>query len=285
LIVFFVVFTAALGTALWLMFGPFVRRARRRRQARESFPSQWRSWLEQHVPLYVRLPEELRQRLRDIVAIFVHEKTFVGCDGLVVTDMMKVIIAGHAGILVLNRPGVPFARLYDELHSILVYPAPFVVPETRHEGSGLVSEGHRVLLGQAFQSSRIILSWENIEQPQPLGHNVVLHEFAHYLDMEDDTMDGAPELGAKDAYRQWSEVFWREFQRLRNDLGAGQPTLLDPYAATAPAEFFAVVTEFFFEQPQALEREHPTLYDQLRRYFRLDPARWALPLTPVLELH
>src|SRR5262245_8191597 len=108
------------------MFTPFVRRARRHRQARAPFPAQWEGWLTQHVPLYARLPERLQQRLRDIVAIFVREKTFVGCDGLVMTDMMKVIIAAHAGILVLNRPGVPFARLYDELYSILVYPAPFV---------------------------------------------------------------------------------------------------------------------------------------------------------------
>jgi len=102
----------------------------------------------------------------------------------------------------------------------------------------------------------------------------VLHEFAHYLDMEDETMDGAPGLGSARAYREWSQVFWEEFDRLRVALGTGQPTFLDPYAASAPAEFFAVVTEAFFEKPRELELQHAGLYEQLRRYYRVDPARW-----------
>jgi MtfA peptidase len=278
-IVFILIFATALGTALWLTFSPFLRRWQRRKILARPFPAEWNHWLTNHVPAYSRVPESLRERLRQIVAIFVAEKEFVGCDGLVVTDRMKVVIAGHAGLLIINRPRVPVERLYDELYSILVYPAPFIVPETRPDMGGVVSEGHRVLLGQAWQSRRILLSWENIEQPQAPGHNVVLHEFAHYLDMEDDMMDGAPHVGSELAYRQWSEAFWREFQLLRANLVAGQVTLLDPYAATAPAEFFAVVTEFFFERPTELEREHPTLYEQLRRYFRLDPARWLGPVT------
>lgn len=87
-------------------------------------------------------------------------------------------------------------------------------------------------------------------------------------------MDGAPGLGDKAAYEQWSAVFWDEYERLRANIGAGQPTLLDPYAATDPAEFFAVVTEVFFGQPAELEQQHPGLYQQLRAYYRLDPARW-----------
>jgi Mlc titration factor MtfA (ptsG expression regulator) len=187
---------------------------------------------------------------------------------------MRVVIAANACLLVINRPGIPQRNLYDDLYSILVYPTAFIVPETFRHENGLVTTGHRVLSGQAWDSRRIILSWEDIEQASGSGHNVVLHEFAHYLDMEDETMDGAPGLASPDAYRQWSQTFWREFDRLREDLHNGLPTLIDPYAATAPAEFFAVVTEVFFQRPRELATMHASLYEQLRRYYRLDPAQW-----------
>ena len=166
----------------------------------------------------------------------------------------------------------------DDLFSILVYPTAFVVPHTHRDGHGVVTEGQRVLSGQAWDSRRIIVSWQDIEDGLATGHNVVLHEFAHYLDMEDETMDGAPGLGSLRAYHEWSSVFWAEYERLRAALGAGQPTFLDPYAASEPAEFFAVVTEAFFEKPRELEMQHAGLYEQLRRYYRVDPARWEVPV-------
>ena len=266
---------AIVAAAFWLLGIPKLRAYRRRKWARQPLPPQWRGWLEQHVPVYHRLPAELRERLHGLTQIFVREKSFVGCNGLEVTDRMRVVIAAHACTLVLNRPGVPHRMLYDELLSILIYPTPFIVPELQSHGAGVVSQGHRVLSGQAWDSRRIILSWEDVEVPGAVGQNVVLHEFAHYLDMEDETMDGAPGLGSKEAYQQWSRVFWEEYDRLRYNLQFGLPTLLNPYAATAPAEFFAVVTEVFFEQPQELEAQHAALYQQLRKYYRLDPARWV----------
>lgn len=249
----------------------------RRRLAlgRKPLPPQWVQWLERDVTAYRRLPTELRERLHALIQIFVQQKSFVGCNGLVVTDHMRVVIAANACLLVINRPGVPREHLYDDLYSILVYPTPFIVPETHRDQHGLVTQGHRVLSGQAWDSRRIILSWEDIELSHSTGHNVVLHEFAHYLDMEDETMDGAPGLGSKAAYEQWSTIFWDEYDRLRADIQAGAPTLIDPYAATAPAEFFAVVTEVFFGQPLELEAQHARLYQQLRKYYRVDPARWA----------
>lgn len=271
--VFFAI--AAIAAAVfWLLGIPKLRERRRRRRAAQPFPVQWRLWLEQHIGVYRRLPAPLRERLHGLTQVFVHEKAFVGCNGLEVSDRMRVVIAAQACLLVLNRPGVPHRTLYDELLSILVYPTPFIVPELRSHGGGLVSEEQRVLSGQAWDSRRILLSWEDVELPGGAGNNVVLHEFAHYLDMEDETMDGAPGLGSKDAYQQWSRVFWEEYDRLRHDLQAGVPTLLNPYAATAPAEFFAVVTEVFFEQPRELEAQHQALYQQLQKYYRLDPARW-----------
>jgi Mlc titration factor MtfA (ptsG expression regulator) len=272
---YLLVIAAIVAAVFWLIGVPALKGHRRVALGRKPLPQQWVQWLEQDVAAYRRLPAELRERLQALIHIFVRQKQFVGCNALVVTDRMRVVIAANACLLVVNRPGVPREHLYDDLYSILVYPTPFIVPETRRDQHGLVTEGHRVLSGQAWDSRRIILSWEDIELAHPTGHNVVLHEFAHYLDMEDETMDGAPGLGSKAAHEQWSTIFWAEYDRLRADIQAGTPTLIDPYAATAPAEFFAVVTEVFFGQPVELEAQHAGLYQQLRKYYRLDPARWA----------
>jgi len=265
----------AVGIAAWFVAGEaWWRRRRRAALGGQAFPPHWQDWLRARTSIYARVPPELRPRLHALIQIFVGEKSFVGCNGLTVTEEMRVVIAAYACLLVVNRPDVPRAHFYDDLFSILVYPTPFIVPHTHRDGHGVVTEGQRVLSGQAWDSRRIIVSWQDIEDGLTTGHNVVLHEFAHYLDMEDETMDGAPGLGSARAYREWSKVFWEEFDRLRVALGTGQPTFLDPYAASAPAEFFAVVTEAFFEKPRELELQHAGLYEQLRRYYRVDPARW-----------
>lgn len=265
---------AVLAAAAWFIGQPWLRRRRRLATAAQPFPEQWRQWLLARTTLYQRLPPSLRERLHGLIHIFVREKTFVGCNDLIVTDEMRVLVAAYACLLVVNRRDVPHAHFYDELFSILVYPTPFIVPETQHIDHGVVTEGHRVLSGQAWDSRRIILSWQDIEESLSGGHNVVLHEFAHYLDMEDETMNGAPGLGSVRAYEEWSQVFWAEYDQLRTDILAGKTTSLDPYAATEPAEFFAVATEAFFQQPHELELQHAGLYGQLRKYYRVDPARW-----------
>ncbi|MGH8174952.1 MAG: zinc-dependent peptidase [Steroidobacter sp.] len=265
----------ALAAAAWLVALPILRSRRRRRLTRRILPQEWRDWLTNRLPMYGRLPSELRDRLHGLIAVFIHEKRFVGCNDLVVTDEMRVMVAAYACLLVVNRPEVPHAHFYDDLFSILVYPTPFVVPQSHHDEDGVVTESRDVLSGQAWDSRRIILSWQDIEESSTGTQNVVLHEFAHYLDMEDESMDGAPGLGGSRAYEQWSEVFWDEYERLCDQVEAGADTFLDPYAASEPAEFFAVVTEAFFMQPQELESHHPGVYEQLRKYYRVDPARWV----------
>ena len=265
----------AVGALFWWAGVPALRERQRLALSRKPLPDEWRGWLQQDVAVYRHLPDALREKLHGLIQIFVAQKTFVGCNGLTVTDRMRVIIAANACLLVMNRPGVPQKNLYDELFSILIYPGAFIVPEVTAMGGGVVQHGHRVLSGQAWDSRRIILSWEDIEQPPGSGHNVVMHEFAHYLDMEDETMDGAPGLPSSNAYREWSQTFWQEFRRLRQELSYGMPTVIDPYGATAPAEFFAVVTEVFFQRPHELANAHPQLYGQLLKYYRLDPAQWS----------
>ena len=284
MILFVLLIIIGLGTATWLTVEPRIKRKRRERWQREPFPENWDRMLLEHVAFYRWLPEPLRKRLQGLIQVFVREKTFVGCNDLVLTDEMRVIIAAHACLLVINRARVPAEGLYDDLFSILVYPSAFVVAETRALGHGLIAEGRRVLSGQAWNSRRILLSWDDVQQAEFGKHNVVLHEFTHYLDMEDEVMDGAPWLGSKGAYQDWSRVFWSEFGQLRAALYTGQPTVIDPYAATSPAEFFAVVTETFFQQPHQLAALHAPLYAQLQKYFRVDPTTWVPRPEPIAEM-
>ena len=270
-----VLVAAAICAAAWLLVQPLLHGRRRATLARLRPTEQQQGWLTLRMPLYATLPGELRERLNGLIQIFIREKTFVGCNDLIVTEEMRVVIAAYACLLVVNRPGVPARHFYDDLFSILVYPTAFVVPQSHHDEDGLVTETEDVLSGQAWDARRIILSWQDIEESAAGEHNVVLHEFAHYLDMEDETMDGAPGLGDARAYQEWSDVFWTEYDRLCDQVDAGASTFLDPYAATEPAEFFAVVTEAFFMQPRELETHHQALYQQLRTYYRLDTARWA----------
>ena len=226
------------------------------------------------MPLYASLPPDLRDRLHGLIQIFMREKKFVGCNDLIVTDEMRLVIAG---VRVSARRQPPGSSAHAFLRRPVIdsgVPDSVHRPQTHHDEDGVVTEGDEVLSGQAWDSQRIILSWQDVEESAAGEHNVVLHEFAHYLDMEDETMDGAPGLGDARAFEQWSETFWEEYERLCDDVDAGKATFLDPYAATEPAEFFAVVTEAFFMQPRELEAEHAGLYTQLRKYYRLDPARW-----------
>jgi Mlc titration factor MtfA (ptsG expression regulator) len=203
----------------------------------------------------------------------VREKAFVGCNGLEVTDQMRVLVAAHACILLINRPGVPNSHLYDDLMSILLYPTGFIVHET-DEDEGIVTMSRNELSGQAWDTRRIILSWEDVQRASSEAQNVVVHEFAHYLDLEDETMDGAPALGSASDYADWSSAFWDAYEELIERVEADEQTLLDPYAATEPAEFFAVATETFFQQASELKQAHPRIYEQLSKYYRLDPAAW-----------
>jgi Mlc titration factor MtfA (ptsG expression regulator) len=230
-------------------------------------------YLRRRVPLYASMPEVLRGRLDGLVNVFLAEKEFVGCRGLAVTRPMKLAIAAQACLLVLGRD----EHVYDALRSVLVYPSQFVVKDAWHDEHGIVTEEERVLSGQAWDVSRILLSWEDVttRESGAEAYNVVLHEFAHYLDHEGGGMDGAPALGGRDEHARWAATFQAEFEALRASVDRGEETLLDPYAAEDEAEFFAVATEAFFEAPRELSHVHDELYSRLRDYYRLDPAAWT----------
>ena len=278
------------GTPRW-------RAWRRERWAAQPFPPEWRAILRRRVPLYRRLPAHLQQQLRRHVQVFLAEKPFIGCAGLTVTDDMRVTIAAQAALLRLNRGG----PLFPELKQVLVYPGAFVVDRVHAEPGGVLREQRRALSGESWSQGQVILSWEDVLAGARVvddGHNVVLHEFAHQLDQESGTANGAPRVGSRVAQARWARVMNAEFDALHARLRAraaarppvpawdawyvpGQtppaeepPELISDYGATNPAEFFAVVTEVFFEQPGALAERHPQMFTVLRDYYAVDPREW-----------
>ena len=234
----------------------------------EPFPADWVAVL-QKVPLYQRMPEDLRHDLEPLVRQFFTDIEFVGCQGLEITDEMRLTIATQACVLVVSHG----FDVLSELHSVLVYPTEFVVDESDVDEAGVVTEGSRAISGQTLDTDKIILSWRDVQEAGKTndGYNVVLPEFAHYLDHS----VGGSLTAPSNTTSTWHEVLDIEYQALRDDLSRGASTLIDPYGAEDPAEFFAVATETFFEQPREMQRRHRDVYTELRRFYGLDPAGWT----------
>jgi len=255
----------------------FLARRRRARLRTSPFPKEWRELLTRNVSLYRRIPEADRRELEGNVRVMLDEKHWEGCGGLVLTDEIRVTIAAQASVLLLHRD----ADYLPRVKSILVYPSSYVASGERHVGGGIWEEGDETRLGHTQQQlGAVVLAWDASLHGALLygdGVNVVLHEFAHQLDFEDNITDGTPPLGNRREYASWARVLGEEFNRLRKADDADRPTFLDKYGATNPAEFFAVATEFFFERPGELKGEHPQLYEQLRGFFLQDPAKTYLP--------
>ncbi|MES2127962.1 MAG: M90 family metallopeptidase [Pseudomonadota bacterium] len=261
--------------ALWL---PRWRLARRLAQ---PMPDDQLAILRRNLPLYARMPRALQEQVQRLVTQFLLQKKFVGCEGLDVTDEMRVTIAGQASLLLLNRP----SKVYPALHTILVYPSAFLVPRRDIDGAGVVTQTRQGLLGESWSDGRVVLSWDHVLRgalAPASGQNVVLHEFAHQLDSESGANNGAPFLGDRARYRRWSQVLARDFARLRHEAMVQQHSVLDHYGANSPAEFFAVATETFFGKPWQMAERHGELFAQFQDYYRVDPRAW-LP-APVVEL-
>ena len=251
------------------------RRWRFNRAVNRPFPANWSEILQRRLVVYGKLPMPLRLEWEKLILHFLHTKHFEGCGGLALTDEIRVVIAAEACLLILNRPSTRYAGL----RWIYVYPSTFIAKRERQDEYGVVSGGKTHLLGESWSNGRVILAWDSVEEGHrdyTDGRNVVLHEFAHQLDQEDGSADGAPLLYTRDSYTVWSKVFSEEFEDLHRDLAEGRRTLIDSYGATNPAEFFAVVTEVFFERPQIMKQKHPELYEQMLDYYRLDPMLWAV---------
>jgi Mlc titration factor MtfA (ptsG expression regulator) len=250
------------------MIFAWLRGRRRRKLLSTPFPAAWLEYLRRNVSHYEFLNEAERARLRDDLRILVAEKRWEGCGGLRMTDEIKVTIAAQAALLVL---GIGH-NYFERVRSILVYPRGYRAPGP--DGEDVPGETHG-RLGEAWYRGPVVLSWADAlagGRNQGGGQNLVFHEFAHQLDMLDGLIDGTPLLETPAEYRRWREVMTAEYERLTREAGEGRRTLLDPYGATNEGEFFAVATECFFEQPVALSRQHPKLYELLRDYYHQDPA-------------
>lgn len=223
------------------------------------------------VPLMRKVPEELRPALEGKINRFLHQVDFIGCDGLEVTDEMRLSIAGQACLLVMN-----IDRWYNTLRTVLIYPGAFKSQQARQDGY-VVTEREEVRLGESWSRGPIVLSWPHSDagaQNDTDGHNVVLHEFAHQIDQLSGNADGAPLMNKGQSFDDWSRVFLDAFEAHQRSVARGRRTVLDAYGATAHEEFFAVAVEVFFEKPVQLRSEEPEVYGQLMKLFRLDPARW-----------
>ena len=265
-LIFAVFAIAAIAMAVFYLF--FYRRWRRRRELQRPFPPQWRALLAERVPLYSRLPPHLKTDLEQRVQLFLSEKAFYGCDGFEVDDTVRLTIAGHACLLILARSYSD----YDEIRSILVYPSAYRVTEPRHNGM-VVDTADEVRAGEASSMGQVVLSWDDCEKgalSPDSHHNVILHEFAHQLDYLDGSADGAPPLAGAQA-QHWQHTMSEAYAHLQETLSHRQTSWLDPYGATEPAEFFAVLTETFFQQPAHLFAEQPQVYETLCGFFRINP--------------
>jgi MtfA peptidase len=255
------------------MFG-FFRNRRRRKVLAQPFPQAWLDILQRNVRMYTSLTSDEQKKLRDDLRVFIADRWWEGCNGLTLDDTMRVTIAAQACVLTLHLP--EDVDWFRAVRTVLVHPESFLSASKRHGPGGVVSEGF-ANSGEAWHNGPVVLSWADAlwgGRNAMDGRNLVLHEFAHVLDMADGVSNGTPPLKSREEYRRWHEVMTGEYQRLINDAEFGHATLLDVYGATNVAEFFAVATEAFFERGRAMRQIHPELYNVLAGLYRHDPAEW-----------
>jgi len=256
------------------MFRWFINR-RRKKLTRAPFPSLWDDIIRRNVGHYCFLEDAERAHLRALIQVFIAEKYWEGAGGLELTDEIRVTISAQACLLLLGLPH----NYYKNVKSIIVYPST-VVPPTRKSGffeNTLAPVGPaQPIIGQAFQRGPVIIIWDAAlrggRHPKS-GHNVIYHEFAHKLDMLDGSADGTPPLKDRAEYRDWVQTCSDEYLRLKNRTEKGKKSFLDAYAATNEAEFFAVATEQFFDQPRLMLKHAPDLYRVLKNYYCQDPCQ------------
>ena len=270
----------ALLVGAWLVGPSLLIGLRRERVRRQPFPPSWREILRRRMPAFASLPADVQLQIKKHAQVLIAEKPFIGCAGLDVTEEMRVLVSVQAALLLLNRRAGYFANL----RQVLIYPGAFVVDRVLPDVAGLAHDTRRVLSGESWQQGQVLLSWDDVlagaADPHD-GHNVVIHEFAHQLDQESGAANGAPG-GLTQAHRpQWARVFSHAYAQLQQRLARGEADLLGGYAGTDAAEFFAVSSELFFEQPAELAAAHPALYRELAQYYRADPLLWAQTTGPL----
>jgi Mlc titration factor MtfA (ptsG expression regulator) len=240
----------------------------RRIVARHPLPEPlWQAALERCAPAR-RLGASDQAALRVLATLFLEQKSLEPVQGLELGDADRVLLAAHACIPILKL-GLDW---YDGWHSIVVYPDAFVPRRTRTDAAGVEHQTRTAMAGEAWGRGPVILSWADVlDAGRKQGHNVVVHEMAHKLDMLNGDANGFPPLHRRMDRRAWSAAFSDAWDRLRDDRSNGLALPIDPYALESPAEFFAVASEQFFETPAALQQHLPEIYRQLELFYRQHP--------------
>lgn len=233
----------------------------------EEFDPRWEPVLAAGFEHWNQLAPDELDRMRMLVARFVHRTRWEAANGFRLTEDIRVLIAAQASMLLLGLD----LDGYDDVTSVIVHPSTVRLRGEYSLGGSMRSSGVQTLAGQAHYRGPVVLSWSAARRgarfPES-GQNVVYHEFAHQLDMLDGVVDGTPPLADEAARRRWMEVCTTAYDTVR---AQGSP-VLRPYAGTNPAEFFAVATEVFFNRPIDVCEHEPALYHELRGYYRQDPA-------------
>ncbi len=218
------------------------------------------------LPFLDILPPDEQRQLRTLAEDFLAEKEFSAVGGLELSDEICVAIAAQ-GCLPILKLGL---KAYRDWVGIIVYPDEFVVRRRFEDETGIVHEYDDVLSGEAWEGGPLIVSWHDVKMAGD-GYNVVIHEFAHKLDMLNGDADGMPALHSDLDASEWETIFFAAYDDFCARVDSGEETLIDPYASETPGEFFAVLSESFFEIPDVVAGEYTDLYDLLRRYYRQDP--------------
>lgn len=272
LIVFLVIISVPVAIGLYLVIKPKLVHKRRARLRGQPLPQGVEDILSRNVGLYSLLPDEQREQLHGHVNVFLEEKRFLGLGGQEITPEVAITISGIACMLLLNRE----PSYFPGFSSILVYPDTYEADQVDYDGVVETRKRSR-RAGESWHRGPVVLSWSSVLQgainPGD-GYNVVLHEFAHKLDEENSGTNGQPILHAAGHYQEWAEVLGREYQSFADRVSRRKNKVLDEYGLTSPAEFFAVATESFFEKATAMQRRLPDLYEQLKKFYAVDPASW-----------
>ena len=255
---FFIVF-------FYLLYSLYERR-RLEKIAQLPFPQEYKTVL-QNIPLYKKLTSEEKEKIRHSILRFVNTKKIIGVS-MELNDEIEVVIAFHACLILLH---LDISECYENLSTVLVYPNTVIANHISNNG-GIYTKGEFLLEGQS-SSDTVILSWSDAKKDAYHLHNnnVIIHEFAHELDFLDGVADGTPPLPYS-KYHEWAQVLSHEFNRLQEvrlkNRDWGKYKLIGEYAATNEAEFFAVVSERYFENPEGLKKHFKELYDELEDFYK-----------------
>lgn len=257
------------------MIGGLARRLRhwrdRRVLARRPIPDPLWQLTVARLPFLAARSRADLARLRELATLFLADKEFAGAHDLEVDDGMAASIAAQACLPVLEL-GLAW---YDGFRGIVVHADTVVARREVTDDDGVVHAYDEELSGEAMEGGPIMLSWRDVDdagESAQWAYNVVIHEFAHVIDLRDGRADGIPPLPSREARDEWLAILEREFEAFCADADDGVDTLLDPYGAQSIDEFFAVASEAFFVAPRDFAVEHPALYDLLRGFYRQDPA-------------